>query len=151
MVIVLPLRFVVTKLPPAKVRTVFALFNVKLLLSAKTCTAGNPVAVEFIVIALPSLARVTAVPPTIFLNCISDPDNCANTPSPALPKLAPVVRSGALRSNSLKFALTFTKASRKSSPVPSFAIVPILTVCIAILFPYNIFTYFFSVDRIYCF
>jgi len=39
-----------------------------------------------------------------------------------------VVLSGVLRYNSLKLLLTLIKASLKSSPVPSFASVPILIV-----------------------
>ena len=72
------------------------------------------------------------------LNCNSSEDFCANNPAvvaSSATKLTAVVLSGDLAYSSEKLLFTFINASLRSSPVPSFASVPMFIILLAILSP----------------
>ena len=120
-----PFCAVVVLVPPAMVN-VSPSASVMFPLSVATINCCKPPTLSIITLLL-SDVTVTLPPALIFLNCKSNPVFCAKTPCPAVPKLDAVVCSGLRLSSSVKLLLTFTNASRKSSPVPSFATPPILT------------------------
>ena len=86
-----------------------------------------------IVILLPPPLKLILDPATMLLSCRVLSLFCANIPSPN-PKFSASLPSAVLNfvSKSIKFAFTLLKASRRSSPVPSFAMLPMLIDCIAI-------------------
>ena len=76
--------------------------------------------------AFPPELMLIPLPADILLNCNVLSERCANNPVP-VPKFVPsVVVLVILVFNSVKLLFTFINASRRSSPVPSFAILPIL-------------------------